>query len=131
MTNEEIIKYCDEMIEWNKLELKLYDNGNNMISGVKLGDLIFRNTKVEIAKEQIDFYSSVKELATGNIKKGLAFDIIVKKNVDTYMFKSYTELKIYDFTYAYYKEHYIHFHTDLFAKPLTEEEFNLLNEVLK
>lgn len=64
-------------------------------------------------------------------KKLKALEIIKEKNVFVWGFiHRKEEIKDFEYTYYYYKNCYGYFHSGYDYKLLTEEEFNLLKEVL-
>ena len=60
-------------------------------------------------------------------KKLKALEIIKEKNVFVW---SFLHRKDFEYTYDYYKKCYGYFHSGYDYKLLTEEEFNLLKEVM-
>jgi hypothetical protein len=65
------------------------------------------------------------------VKEHKAFEIIKEKNVFVWGFiHRKEEIKDFEHTYDYYKTHYGYFHSGYEFELLTEEEFELLKEVL-
>ena len=60
-----------------------------------------------------------------------ALEIIKKKNVFVWGFiHRIKEIKDFEYTYDYYKTHYGYFHSGYKFELLTQEEYDLLKEIL-
>jgi len=73
-----------------------------------------------------------KKLLSKEIEKNRALEIIKNKDVFVWGFiHRQDEIKDFEWTYDYYKTHYGYVHSGYDYDILTEEEYELLKEVLK
>lgn len=87
----------------------------------------------EHLEKEICFVKTMEDLTIEAMKdkKLKALEIIKEKNVFVWGFiHRKEEIKDFEYTYYYYKKCYGYFHSGYDYKLLTEEEFNLLKEVL-
>ena len=98
----------------------VYNNVDYLIS-----DIVIENDEVN------DCLMTIKEQLP-TIKQALkALEIIKEKNVNMFGFKRDIKQLGNRFTYKYYQSNLGNYHSGFNIQELTEEEFNLLKEVLE
>lgn len=94
-------------------------------------DSFFQKIKDKYGIDDLDYLEHICRNHERLVKKDKALEIIKNKNVFVWGFiHRKEEIKHFEQTYDYYKTHYGYFHSGYKFELLTEEEYDLLKEVL-
>ena len=115
-----------ECVYWDDIELI-----EKELKEYEYLDSFFQKIKDKYGIDDLDYLEHICRNHERLVKKDKALEIIKNKNVFVWGFiHRKEEIKHFEQTYDYYKTHYGYFHSGYKFELLTEEEYDLLKEVL-